>query len=119
MEFVRSTFSNSDLDRQFKQIDGGIFFSSKSLTENYGGFQDSLRIDLYRRPALIPAMPWKDNIAPSCAKKSYYVTRNTIGNPVLTWQPGEPASDGNENTYFAIYRFDRAEKPDFQRELIR
>ncbi|PWK26357.1 uncharacterized lipoprotein YddW (UPF0748 family) [Arcicella aurantiaca] len=102
------------LDRQYPQIDGGLFFSSKSLTENYGGFQDSLRTDFYRKPAIIPAMPWKDNIPPTAPKK-VFLTRNEIGNPILTWQPGETASDGNENTYFAVYRFERAETPDFQR----
>jgi uncharacterized lipoprotein YddW (UPF0748 family) len=102
------------LDRQFSQIDGGIFFSSKSLTENYGGFQDSLRADLYRNPAIIPAMPWKDNVPPLAPQK-VFITKKEDGKPTLTWQPGEPASDGNENKYFAVYRFDRNEKPDFQR----
>jgi fibronectin type 3 domain-containing protein len=73
-----------------------------------------LRTDLFRRPAIVPTMPWKDNVAPLAPQK-VFVTRNPIGNPILTWQPGEPAIDGNENTYFAVYRFERAEKPDFQR----
>ena len=102
------------LDRQFKQINGGIFFSSKSLTENYGGFQDSLRVDLFRRPAIVPTMPWKDNVAPLAPQK-VYIMRKEDGKPILTWQPGELASDGNENTYFAVYRFERAENSDFQR----
>jgi uncharacterized lipoprotein YddW (UPF0748 family) len=102
------------LDRQYPQIDGGLFFSSKSLTENYGGFQDSLRVDFYRQPAIIPSMPWKDNIPPLAPQK-VIITRNETGLPVLTWQPGEKATDGNENTYFAVYRFERAETPDFQK----
>ncbi|MCU0468159.1 MAG: family 10 glycosylhydrolase [Arcicella sp.] len=102
------------LDRQYPQIDGGLFFSSKSLTENYGGFQDSLRLDFYRQPAMIPPMPWKDNIPPLAPQK-VIITRNETGLPVLTWQPGEKATDGNENTYFAVYRFERAETPDFQK----
>ena len=28
----------------------------------------------------------------------------------LTWKPGEAASDGNENVYYAVYRFEKAEK---------
>lgn len=102
------------LDRQYPQIDGGLFFSSKSLTENYGGFQDSLRLDFYRKPAIIPPMPWKDNVPPLAPKK-VLITRNDLGNSILSWQPGDKASDGDENTYFAVYRFERAEKPDFQR----
>jgi uncharacterized lipoprotein YddW (UPF0748 family) len=101
-------------DRQSKQIDGSIFFSSKCLTENYGGFQDSLRADFYRKPSIVPPMPWKDNVPP-LAPQRVFLTQNETGKPVLTWQPGEPASDGNENTYFAVYRFERAEKPDFER----
>jgi uncharacterized lipoprotein YddW (UPF0748 family) len=101
-------------DREYPQIGGGLFFSSKCLTENYGGFQDSLRADFYRFPAFIPAMPWKDSIPPLAPPKAF-VVRNSNGQPVLTWQPGDLASDGDANYYFAVYRFDRNETHDFNR----
>ena len=59
-------------------------------------------------------MPWKDNIPPLAPQK-VFITKKEDGKPILTWQPGESAIDGNENIYFALYRFERTEKPDFQR----
>lgn len=90
---------------------GSIFFSSRSLTENYGGFQDTLRRNYYRFPALIPAMPWKDSIPPLAPQK-LLVLKNDKGIPVLTWQPGEKAVDDDLNNYYAVYRFEKGEKPD-------
>ena len=101
-------------DRNITNVKGGIFYSSKSLTENYGGFQDSLRTDFYRFPAIVPPMPWKDSIPPLAPQKVIAIKRG-FGFPVLTWQPGEKASDEDENYYFAVYRFEKNEVPDFNR----
>ncbi len=97
-------------------IQGSIFFSSKSLTENYGGFQDSLRNNYYHYPAIIPAMSWKDSIPPLSPQK-LIVVKNDEGIPVLTWQPGEKATDGDENNYFVVYRFEKGEKPDLSKAI--
>ena len=40
--------------RQNPRVQGSVFFSSKSLTNNLAGFQDSLRTEFYRTPALQP-----------------------------------------------------------------
>jgi len=41
-------------------INGAIYFSSKSFERNPNGWNDSLRNNYYRYPALIPAMSWID-----------------------------------------------------------
>jgi uncharacterized lipoprotein YddW (UPF0748 family) len=44
--------------RQYPTIQGSVYFSSKSFEKNPGGWNDSLRNNYYREPALIPPMPW-------------------------------------------------------------
>ncbi len=102
------------LNRKHILSHGSIFFSSKSLTENYGGFQDTLRKNYYRMPAIIPSMPWKDSIPPLSPQK-LLIIKNEKGLTKLTWQPGERAADNDENHYFAVYRFEKGEKPNLSK----
>ncbi|GAO42808.1 glycoside hydrolase family 10 protein [Flavihumibacter petaseus] len=44
--------------RETPNVQGQIYFSSKSFVNNPNGWSDSLRLDLYRLPAPIPEMPW-------------------------------------------------------------
>ncbi|TDH18377.1 hypothetical protein EXU57_23550 [Segetibacter sp. 3557_3] len=50
--------------RERPQIQGSVYFSSKSFARNPYGWNDSLRNNYYRLPALVPPMPWIDSIAP-------------------------------------------------------
>jgi uncharacterized lipoprotein YddW (UPF0748 family) len=51
--------------RQSANIQGSVYFSSKSFEKNPNGWNDSLRNNYYRYPALIPPMPWISNAIPS------------------------------------------------------
>jgi uncharacterized lipoprotein YddW (UPF0748 family) len=44
--------------RQYKNVQGSIYFSSKSFNNNPNGWCDSLRNNYYREPALIPSIDW-------------------------------------------------------------
>lgn len=44
--------------RQYPQVHGSIYFSSKSFNNNPNGWNDSLRNNYYQRPAMIPKMEW-------------------------------------------------------------
>ena len=44
--------------RKKENVQGAIYFSSTSLDKNPNGWNDSLRNNYYREPALIPPMPW-------------------------------------------------------------
>lgn len=90
------------ISRSYPQVQGGVYFSSKSVMANPVGFQDTLREHYYRYPALIPAMPWKDNVAPLApAQVNATATQEGIQ---LTWNSSEPASDGEHARYYLIYR---------------
>ena len=44
--------------RQYPSVQGSIYFSSKSFDRNPNGWNDSLRNNYYKAPALIPEMDW-------------------------------------------------------------
>ena len=46
------------LMRSYPNVQGGIYYSSKSFDKNPNGWNDSLRNNYYRYPALIPPMEW-------------------------------------------------------------
>ncbi|GAB2794953.1 glycoside hydrolase family 10 protein [Rhabdobacter roseus] len=89
--------------------DGSVFFSSRSLRGNSLGFVDSLRTHLYQYPALVPTMPWKDNVPP-LAPQNLKATLAPEGLELL-WEQPEPAEDGDTARYYVVYRFDSEEKP--------
>ena len=50
--------------REYPQVQGSIYFSSKSFEKNPNGWNDSLQNNFYKYPAIIPPMPWIDNTKP-------------------------------------------------------
>jgi uncharacterized lipoprotein YddW (UPF0748 family) len=50
--------------RETPNVHGSVYFSSKSFNVNPHGWNDSLRNNYYRVPAIIPPMKWIDSIAP-------------------------------------------------------
>jgi len=96
--------------RNNPRVEGSVFFSSNSLTNNFGGFADSLSADFYKYPALPPPMLWLDSIPPNVPQN---LVAKQLGLGVnLTWQAPLPAKD-NEPVYgYVIYRFDGNAKVD-------
>jgi len=52
------------ISRKLDNIEGNAFFRMKNININPYGFKDQLQNDLYTTKALVPVMPWIDNIAP-------------------------------------------------------
>lgn len=49
--------------RQYTTTQGSAYFSSKSFDTNPNGWNDSLRMNYYALPAIVPPMPWIDSVA--------------------------------------------------------
>jgi uncharacterized lipoprotein YddW (UPF0748 family) len=88
------------LNRTYYEVKGLNFFSSKSITNNLLGIQDSLRNGLFKYPALVPVMAWKDSIPPSTVSNLSAI-KNANG-VLVAWQ--KPTTDSAK--YFVVYRFD-------------
>ena len=50
--------------REYPQVQGSIYFSSKTFERNPNGWNDSLQNNYYKFPAIIPPMPWIDSVKP-------------------------------------------------------
>ena len=60
--------------RNYTTTQGSAYFSSKNFENNPNGWSDSLRLNYYALPALIPPMKWMDSIPPS--KPSFEKLKN-------------------------------------------
>ncbi|MFB5945502.1 glycoside hydrolase family 10 protein [Albibacterium profundi] len=97
--------------RKNENVNGSIFFSSKSLTNNLRNFRDSLQYNHYRYKALPPTMPWLDNIKPLNPRG---LTLRITGGKAITlhWQKPDSALDGDTAYGYVIYRFESGEPID-------
>ncbi|WP_255298457.1 glycoside hydrolase family 10 protein [Brevibacillus dissolubilis] len=85
---------------QFDRINGSMFFSAKDLRRNPLGVADRLANDIYKHPALVPAMPWLDNEAPK--KPKLKTADPTTDGVLIEWED----HNKNDAAYFVVYRFD-------------
>lgn len=95
--------------RKNSRVQGSVYFSSKSLTNNLGGFRDALQYDLYRYKALPPVMNWLDSVPPLAPRGLTARSKKNLG-VILHWQHPKAASDGDKAYGYVIYRFSEGEK---------
>ncbi|TAH01777.1 MAG: hypothetical protein EAZ16_11190 [Sphingobacteriales bacterium] len=62
--------------RNTPNINGGIYFSSKTFFKNPNGWCDSLQNNYYKYPALVPPMPWIDSTKPAAPQYSIESSSN-------------------------------------------
>lgn len=97
--------------REFPQLQGSIFFSSKTFSSNPNGWSDSLRNNYYRYPSIVPPMNWIDSIKPKSpiiALGAKNQTYNEFADIYLT----QPELNDKINR-FVFYQFFENETPDF------
>ncbi|MCC3156155.1 family 10 glycosylhydrolase [Hymenobacter sp. 15J16-1T3B] len=100
------------LARQQPNVKGSLFYKSTELLANPLGVADSLRTNFYRHKALVPAMPWKDNVPPTTpVQASIWDDSQYSGFVYLNWRPGLPASDGQVARWYVVYRYPRHAGP--------
>ncbi len=100
--------------RANNRVQGSVFFSSKSVTRNMAGFQDSLRNDFYKHPALPPQMIWKKHVTP-LAPTGLRALRIGHRRVSLTWNAPLMERDGQPAYGYVVYRFKASEAIDIQK----
>ncbi len=91
-----------ELNRIQNRALGFVAFSSKSVTNNLKGIQDSLRNNQFKYLSLHPTMPWLDSIPPLAPVN---LNSTVVNNSVqLQWQKPGTAADNDTAKYFALYR---------------
>ena len=95
------------LNRSYGNVWGSVFFrANDGVLDNPKGFEDSLKHDYYQWPALIPSMPWKDQVPPLVPQNIRYERVAGTGPAMLRWDPPAPAADGDTASRYVVYRFD-------------
>ena len=95
--------------RTIPKISGSAFYSSKHFNRDLMGFQDSLKLSLYKKPAIIPPMTWMDNKVPSAVKKIKKSGKK------VKWKVYETAIEMNKPKQFVVYLNKVGSKPDFKK----
>ncbi len=104
----KSWYNKSELpeqlryNRQFVNIKGSAYFRASSFMRNRGNFRDSLRHNFYKTRALIPPMPWKDDI-PARKPDSVKIKQQADGT-LVTWKIPKEALDGEMPARYVLYR---------------
>lgn len=76
--------------RDAANMQGMIFFSSKSFASNPNGWSDSLRLNQYREPAIIPEMAWIKGDRPEAPLVKLLVAASGSGNQYEVSAGGAP-----------------------------
>lgn len=92
--------------RKNPRVQGSVFFSSKSLTNNLAGFQDSLRTEFYQYPALPPPMIWLGESSPRPPDVFHATYLNNHADLKWAYSLKQP----KEVYGYVIYRFNKEEK---------
>ncbi len=94
------------LNREYKEIKGNMYFSAKFLRTNPLGFNDSLKNDFFKYPALVPPMKYMDAIPPGKPKDLIMIKdrRQTY----LAWSKPDSKEKTAMDTasYYVVYRFE-------------
>ena len=88
--------------RTFETVQGSIYYSAKNLLANPHGWVDSLHNNYYRYPALVPPMPWIDNIAPQSPLITNY-TENRKNNSFNVYAKAGETEETEKVKQYVIY----------------
>lgn len=97
------------INRRYPNIYGQSFYNTTSLRSTTKlGFRDSLQKFFYQKPALLPTMPWRDNLPPQPAT-ALNVIKWGNDSVVLKWtKPPTPTNELDKAKKFVIYRSTKA-----------
>ena len=93
-------------NRNNPNTQGSVFFRALvGVLDNEKGFTDSLKNDLYKYPALLPVMNWKDTVKPNAPLNFKFERIASTGRTGLSWDLPIIASDGDSASRYVIYHF--------------
>ena len=96
-------------NRKNPNTQGSVFFRALvGVLDNEKGFTDSLKNDLYKYPALLPVMNWKDTIKPNAPLNLEFSKIASAGIAGLNWDLPSAASDGDSASRYVVYHFNNS-----------
>lgn len=100
-------------NRDSEEIQGSVIFRSSNLTRYPSkGLADSLRQNIYTRPALTPPMEWKSMMEPDApVNLGYRWLDNDTTAVEIYWEQGAESDGAAETARYAVYRVYADEAP--------
>lgn len=89
-----------NLLRKYPNVHGSIYFSSKSFNKNPNGWNDSLRNNYYKIPALVPPMSWVDREKPWAPM----LEKTIVNDSILQVTGKEDPRNNLPIKYYVIYK---------------
>jgi len=106
----QQNWAANELPRQIRanrgniSVQGNVFFRALTLQDNPKGFNDSLKTNFHRYPALSPVMPWKEKVSPNAPRNLRYERIAGVGAAGLRWDAPAKAADGDTAFRYVVYR---------------
>ncbi len=94
------------MNRNTPAVRGGVFFSSRSLTNNLGYGNDTLKYHYFTHPSITPKMEWIEggNSEPNPPVNLRFETNSSTGKYELHWDKPAPTPSGDTAFAYVIYR---------------
>ena len=95
-------------NRSNSNVKGGVYFSSRSLTNNLGYGSDTLRYRYFTHPAITPKMKWVESglKKPNAPMNlSFEINSSTLKNE-LHWDKPTTTTEGDTAFAYVVYRSD-------------
>lgn len=97
------------LNRGTPNIGGQVHFRQAFLVSNLLGYRTELMNNTYKKPALLPTMPWKSNSVAPGMPLGLSAARNTDNTVSLAWaRPIEVSNEFEKVRRYAVYRAEQA-----------
>ncbi len=90
-------------NRANAKVQGSIQFRANNIRDNIGGWKDMMKADVFRLPAVVPVMPWKEMVPPNAPANLRVDSSGSLF--VLRWDPPAPATDSDTASRYLVYRF--------------
>ncbi|MCF7832692.1 MAG: family 10 glycosylhydrolase [Candidatus Marinimicrobia bacterium] len=103
------TWPRGEIPRQIRKnrktynCDGSVFFTANDFYDNHKNTIDSLKLDLYRYPALWPVMSWKDSIPPEKPQNALFTVEGD-GSKTISWDAPDYTDPSDSGYAYVVYR---------------
>ncbi len=87
--------------RRYPNVQGSIYYSSRLFDKNPNGWNDSLKDNYYRYPALLPPMRWIDNEKPWPPIVERTITQDSVIQLIVKPDPRNRI----EIKYYVVYQY--------------
>jgi uncharacterized lipoprotein YddW (UPF0748 family) len=93
-------------NRSTLAVEGGVFFSSKSLTNNLGYGNDTLKYHYFTHPSITPKMEWLagSSTSPNPPANLRFELNSTSGKYELHWDAPAATPGGDTAWAYVVYR---------------